>query len=102
MNKYKFMGTSNSGTFAWLMQRVSGVILILVVLTHFFSMMKGGEYGMMQVVLAPVIAFGLFHTFNGFKMITDDYVSSPGWRGIILGAYWIFGITLAILAIKVI
>jgi succinate dehydrogenase / fumarate reductase membrane anchor subunit len=102
MNNYKFMGSGNSGTFSWLMQRVSGIILILVVFTHFFSMLKGGSLGMAQVVLGPVIAFGLFHTFNGFKMITDDYVSSAGWRGILLGVYWVAGIALAILAIKVI
>lgn len=84
------------------MQRISGIVLIVAVFIHFFSMLKGGALGMMQLVLAPVIAFGFFHTFNGFKMITDDYVSSSGWRGILLGVYWVAGVTLALLALKVI
>jgi succinate dehydrogenase / fumarate reductase membrane anchor subunit len=83
------------------MQRVSGIILILVVFVHFFSMIKGGDAGMMQLIVAPAAAFGVFHTFNGFKMITDDYVASAGWRGVIYGIYWILAITLVVLAVKV-
>ncbi|ADD68760.1 hypothetical protein Dacet_1997 [Denitrovibrio acetiphilus DSM 12809] len=101
MNNYKYMGASDSGTVGWLMQRVSGAILILVVFVHFFSMIKGGSAGMMQIITGPAAAFGVFHTFNGFKMITDDYVPSEGWRGVIYGAYWICAITLVILAVKV-
>lgn len=101
MKDYKYMGTSDAGTVGWLMQRVSGVILLLVVFVHFFSMIKSGSAGMMQIVLGPVAAFGVFHTFNGFKMITDDYVASAGWRGVIYGVYWVLAIALVILAVKV-
>ncbi|PLX66814.1 MAG: succinate dehydrogenase [Denitrovibrio sp.] len=100
MKNYKYMGTSDAGTIGWLMQRVSGIILILVVFVHFFSMIKGGEAGMMQIIVGPVAAFGVFHTFNGFKMITDDYVPGEGWRAVIYGAYWILAISLVILAVK--
>jgi len=100
MKNYKYMGTSDAGTIGWLMQRVSGLILILVVFVHFFSMIKGGEAGMMQIIVGPVAAFGVFHTFNGFKMITDDYVSGTGWRAIIYGVYWVLAISLVILAVK--
>ncbi|MCD8552724.1 succinate dehydrogenase [Seleniivibrio sp.] len=101
MRHYKYNGTSDAGTIGWIMQRVSGIILILVVFTHFFSMLKGGEAGMMQIVTGPIAAFGVFHTFNGFKMITDDYVASAGWRGVIYGIYWLLGIALVILAVKI-
>ncbi len=63
-------------------------------------MIKGGEAGMMQIIVGPVAAFGVFHTFNGFKMITDDYVSSAGWRAVIYGVYWVLAISLVILAVK--
>ncbi|KAA0257942.1 succinate dehydrogenase [Deferribacter autotrophicus] len=102
MKYYKFMGSSDRGVFEWLMQRISGVILILVIFIHFFSMIKSGEWGLKKIVLGPLFAFGIFHTLNGFKMITDDYVSSPIWRAIILAIYWIVGITLAILALSVV
>ena len=101
MKHYKYMGTSDAGTIGWIMQRVSGIILILVIFVHFFSMLKGGAAGMMQIVVGPIAAFGVFHTFNGFKMITDDYVASRGWRGVIYGIYWVLGISLVILAVKV-
>ncbi|MGE4318781.1 MAG: succinate dehydrogenase [Deferribacterales bacterium] len=101
MKTYKYMGTGDAGTIGWIMQRVSGIILILVIFVHFFSMIKGGAAGMMQIVVGPITAFGVFHTFNGFKMITDDYVASAGWRGVIYGIYWVLGISLVILAVKV-
>jgi len=102
MKGYKYNGHSDSGLFEWLLQRISGVILIIVIAIHFFSMIKSGEWGLKSIVLAPLFAFGIFHTMNGFKMITDDYVSSTIWRAIILAIYWIVGITAAILALKVV
>ena len=102
MKYYKFMGSGDRGVFEWLLQRVSGVILILVIFIHFFSMIKSGDWGLKKIVLGPLFAFGIFHTLNGFKMITDDYVSSAIWRAIILAIYWIVGITLAVLAMSVV
>lgn len=99
---YKYNGHSDSGLFEWLLQRVSGVILIVVIAVHFFSMIKSGEWGLKSIVLGPLFAFGIFHTLNGFKMITDDYVKSTIWRAIILAIYWIVGVTAAVLALKVV
>lgn len=102
MKNYRYTGHSDSGLLEWLLQRVSGIVLILVVAIHFFSMLKDGEWGLQKIVLGPVLAFGIFHTLNGFKMITDDYVSNSTWRAVILGIYWIAGITLGILALSVV
>lgn len=102
MIRYKYNGTGNNGTLAWLMQRISGLILILVVLVHFFSMLKGGELGMKQFILGPVLAFAVFHTANGFKMITDDYVASTVWRGVLYAIYWIGAIVLLTLGLSLI
>lgn len=100
MNRYKYNGTGNNGTLAWLLQRISGVILILVILTHFFSMLKGTEIGMQGYVVGSILVFATYHTMNGFKMVTDDYVSSTVWRGILYGIYWILGVALVILGLK--
>ncbi|MCX8084637.1 MAG: succinate dehydrogenase [Calditerrivibrio sp.] len=102
MKGYKFNGSSDSGLFEWLLQRISGVILIVVIAIHFFSMIKSGQWGLKSIVLGPLFAFGIFHTMNGFKMITDDYVSSTIWRAIILAVYWIVGVTAAVLALKIV
>lgn len=102
MRQFKFNGSSDSGVFEWLLQRISGVILILVIFIHFFSMIKSGDWGLKKIILGPLFAFGIFHTMNGFKMITDDYVESKVWRAVILGIYWVVGITLAVLALSVV
>jgi succinate dehydrogenase / fumarate reductase membrane anchor subunit len=45
-------------------------------------------------LLFPVVAFGLWHTFSGFKMITDDYVSCRALRFVLLVLYWGIGVAL--------
>jgi len=99
---YKYTASSNKGVFEWLMQRISGIILMIVIAIHFFSMLKSGDWGLKTIVVGPLFVFGIFHTLNGFKMITDDYVSSPGWRAIIYGIYWIVGIALSIIALSIV
>jgi len=100
MNPYKFSAAADRGVFEWLIQRISGIILVLVILVHFFSMIKTGTVGVNKLVLGPLFAFGLYHAFNGFKMITDDYVFSYFWRSVLLAIYWIAGIILMILALS--
>jgi len=64
----KYLGSSNKGLFEWFLQRVSGVAIAIVIFIHFFSMIKGGDIGLDKLVAGPLLIFGLFHTFNGFKM----------------------------------
>ncbi|MEC9493014.1 succinate dehydrogenase, hydrophobic membrane anchor protein [Flexistipes sp.] len=101
MKPYKFVGSSDSGVFEWLLQRISGVIMIVVIFIHFFSMLSTGAWGLQKIVLGPLFIFGVFHTMNGFKMITDDYVSNSTWRAILFGIYWIVGLTVGFLALSV-
>ena len=99
--KYKFLGSSDKGLFEWFMQRVSGIVIFIVILIHFFSMVSEGDLGIDKLIAGPLLVFGIFHTFNGFKMILDDFVNSPVWRTIWIGIFWILGVTLIILGLHI-
>ncbi len=100
--RYKFLGSSNKGLGEWFFQRVTGVVIAIVIFIHFFSMANEGDLGLDKIIAGPLLIFGLFHTFNGFKMILDDYVESTGWRLFWLGVFSVFAITLAIIGLNII
>jgi succinate dehydrogenase / fumarate reductase membrane anchor subunit len=60
----------------------------------FFQLAFNGMHGLNTWLLFPILAFGLWHTFSGFKMITDDYVRCRALRFALLIAYWGFGVVL--------
>ena len=94
MQKYKYTGTGNSGTFAWIIQRVSGIAIAISATIIFCQLVFSESHAITSWLLFPALAFGLWHTFSGFKMITDDYVSCEILRLVLLFLYWAIGITL--------
>ena len=95
---YKYTGTGNTGTFSWLLQRISGIAIAIIGGVIFYQMIFNGMHNLssMMILLA---AFGVWHTFSGFKMITDDYVSSIKLRLLLLIFYWGAGLALFITAV---
>lgn len=91
MSRYRYSGTGNSGTLAWLLQRISAIVLFFVVFIHFIGMITGTG-GFSRFVLGCILIFGIFHAVNGLKMITDDYVSSLPLRFLLLLFYWFVGV----------
>jgi succinate dehydrogenase / fumarate reductase membrane anchor subunit len=53
-------------------------------------------------MLLPILVFGLWHTFSGFKMITDDYVENVKLRFILNVLYWFVGVALLSLGLPMI
>lgn len=113
MRIFQYRGSGDSGTFSWLLQRITALVLFFIVFLHIFHkdyekamysmpFVKSAEWGLMRAPLAILLGFGLFHAFNGFKMITDDYVKNDKWRAFLMLIYWSFGILLFILGISVI
>ncbi len=100
--RYKFIGSSNKGVGEWFLQRATGVIITIVIFIHYFAMSKGNDIGLDKIISGPLLIFGLFHTFNGFKMILDDYVKKTGWRLFWLGVFVILGVILAIVGLNII
>lgn len=99
---YKYTGTGNTGSFAWFLQRISGVVIAICGIIIFCQLALGGSHEITPWLLFPVLAFGLWHTFSGFKMITDDYVSCRALRLALLILYWGAGIAVFALGLSII
>ena len=97
MKRYKYNGTGNNGTFSWVMQRISALVLIVILFCHIFQ----GGFGMSRAALGCVLAFGMWHAVNGLKMITDDYVSCRYLRAALLIFYWVVGIVVLVQGLSI-
>ena len=88
---------SNSGgfeTFSWYYFRISGVLLIVLVLLHLFFMHVQTDvacttYAFVAARYANplwrlfdwlLLTIGLTHGMNGLRVVIDDYVHTPGRR----------------------
>jgi len=92
-------------TYAWLYMRVSGPLLILMVLVHFgiMHLYYGVDHIDFSVVAARygtpfwriydlvMVLVAVTHGMNGTKMILDDYIHPRSWRTAILCLVWAIG-----------
>jgi succinate dehydrogenase / fumarate reductase, membrane anchor subunit len=86
--------TGRLEAYAWFYMRISGLLLVLLVLVHFGIMHL--SYGVTHIDFSVVAAryktpfwriydlilvlLALTHGLNGVKTLADDYVRSRGWR----------------------
>jgi len=112
MNTFKFNGSRNSGAKNWYIQRISGVILVIVLIGHYILMHATPDSGhTYQAVLArlhqPIwkvidltfVTLGLWHGLNGTWNVIRDYelkpwISTTIYTTLILVAlaFWFLGI----------
>jgi len=93
MNK-DFKQTSRSGSLAWLLQRISAVILFILLMLHFVTyhflgkgkpvdyhwvMSKVGNWWFPLPQFAFLIT-ALYHGLNGLWSVLEDYTTSRFWR----------------------
>ncbi len=90
---------------AWIFMRVSGVVLLFMVLTHLFIMHIANDvYNINYNFVAQRYAtpfwrtydvvmlwLALIHGVNGVRVMIDDYVGSRGWRVISLASLYVVG-----------
>ncbi len=99
-----------SYTFWWMMQRFTGVVLVITLLYHMFAMhfsLSGGfsrshlnaqailerlNDPVFQVFYLLFLFSGLVHGLNGAYNLVDDYVRSPMWRMLWVWALWFIGL----------
>jgi len=107
MNK-DFKQTSRSGSLAWLLQRISAVILFALLLLHFVTyhfLGKGKAVDYQWVVSKagswwfPLLQFAflltaLYHGLNGVWSVLEDYTSSRSWRLLWFSLLWTVGVVL--------
>jgi succinate dehydrogenase / fumarate reductase membrane anchor subunit len=87
-------------TFSWYFFRVSGVVLIFLVIIHLIIMHAANDVSCTtyQFVAARyanpfwrlydwvLLTLALTHGVNGLRIVIDDYVHSRGWRLTLLSA----------------
>lgn len=112
---YKHQNSRSSGSFGWVMQRVTGIVLVIVMIGHYILMHYHPENGhTYDAVLARMqsnwyrvldltfIVLGMYHGLNGVWSIFRDYRLKQ-WQSItILSLIVIFGLAFTLWGIKTI
>jgi len=95
MDTYKYGGSKNTGSIGWLLQRISAIVLILLLVVHFVVIHYSGTGDvnfdivrdrLMHPVWGPVwktitmllLVMALFHALNGTWGVLLDYIRK-GW-----------------------
>lgn len=105
--KKTFKETSKSGAIAWFLQRVSAVILFVLLIYHFvyYHFISKGVFPWKEVVAkmqSPwfnllqfvFLVTALYHGLNGVWMVTEDYIHHKIWRMIIFSLILMLGFSL--------
>jgi succinate dehydrogenase / fumarate reductase membrane anchor subunit len=108
---------SSFEVWSWFFMRISGVVLLFLVLIHLY-VMHIIDSGVERVDYAFVSArwnsvgwrtfdwlmlfLGLLHGINGLRIIADDYIRSDGWRVFTKGTLYTVGVALMIMGTAVI
>ena len=107
MNGYKYGGSKNTGSIGWLLQRITAVLLLLLLLAHFVVIHYSGtgdvnfdivKDRLMHPVWGPVwktitlllLGTALFHGLNGVWGVLLDYIRSGAVR------IWLFSLIVTI------
>lgn len=102
-------GLASGGAFDWFFQRISGLILGVMLAMHFillhFSGVELTFEGVSQHLKEPFwmifnlmfLVLGTIHAINGFFMLLHDYVQNNLWRGILTGTLWTLGILMIVI-----
>ncbi|RMG57938.1 MAG: succinate dehydrogenase [Deltaproteobacteria bacterium] len=109
----RYKGSLRSGgAFGWFYQRLSGLVLIVLLLVHWGIMHHGPktadgiEYLDVATRLATpfwktfdllFLVLGIFHGMNGLLMIVRDYVRVPWQRGALYSIVVLLGLVFLIL-----
>lgn len=107
---YKFEGSGTSGTFGWYFQRITGLVLFIQVLVHFYISHNTWDSGhdwatiiarlsnpYMRTFYLVFVALGLYHGLNGLWSVIRDYNMKPGMRKTIFAVIMVVGIFIGVL-----
>lgn len=97
--------------YTWFFMRISGALLVLLVLVHFGAMHL--YYGVSRIdydfVLRrygtpswrlfdlTMLLLALAHGLSGMKIVIDDYVHPRGWRIACLSVLWTVGLVFTVM-----
>ncbi|MBN1919273.1 MAG: succinate dehydrogenase, hydrophobic membrane anchor protein [Verrucomicrobia bacterium] len=107
MNGFKYGGSKNTGSVGWLLQRITAVLLVLLLLAHFIVIHYSGPgtvtfdivkerlthqvWGPVWRTITLLLLFtALFHGFNGVWGVLLDYIRKGSVR------LWLFSLIVTI------
>lgn len=94
--------SNNGGGFNWLFQRISGILIAIILVIHLGAVHFGaspvdlGSPSWKVFHMAFVILL-LYHILNGFWLMVEDYVRTHWLRVSLLGLTWVVGLVFFIL-----
>lgn len=101
------MGFYSGGAFHWFLQRVSGAVLFVLLVIHFWvtHYFPGGALSYQNVatrlsqpgwklIYLVFLVLCIYHGLNGFWIILQDYMRNDNLRLLIFGAIMIAGLFL--------
>ena len=104
-------GIRSGGAFNWFFQRISGAMLLLTLLAHFWvihffppahgeitfeSVMQRLQHPAWKTIDLSFLIFALYHGMNGVFMVVHDYVHSNGLRILITAILWVVALWLLV------
>jgi succinate dehydrogenase hydrophobic membrane anchor protein len=108
---FRYKGSKTSGAFAYYFQRISGVVLVVLLFVHYFLMhyttMAGHSHEqtvdrlsnpLWQAFYLTFLFLGMYHGLNGIWNIAQDYDMSPKVRMTIYISLLMIGIVFSTIA----
>jgi len=95
---------SNAGAFNWLFQRISGILIAIVLVIHLGAVHFGASpvdlgspsWKVFHLVFVVLL---LYHILNGVWLLVEDYVQTNWLRVSLFGVAWIVGLVFLILGV---
>ena len=112
---FKYQRSSSSGSFSWVVQRITGIVLVVVVIGHYILMHYNPESGhtydavltrmqsnWYRVLDLTFVVLAMYHGLNGVWSIFRDY-KLKAWQTItVISLLIVFGLAFSLWGIKTI
>jgi succinate dehydrogenase / fumarate reductase, membrane anchor subunit len=112
---FKYQHSAGSGSFSWVVQRITGIVLVVMLIGHYILMHYNPESGhTYDAVLARMqsnwyrvldltfVVLAMYHGLNGIWSIFRDYKLKPWQTLTIMSLLIIFGLAFTLWGIKTI
>lgn len=103
---YKYLSSKNSGAKSWVLQRISGLVLVVLMIGHYILMhyhpdsghtydavLTRMQFSWYRIIDLVFITFGFYHGLNGLWGIFRDYKLKPWLKLTIISVLLLLGIS---------
>lgn len=100
----KDLGFQSGGAFHWYFQRISGAVLLIALLVHFWvlhffapphgeitfdAVMERLQHPLWRALDILFLVVGIYHGMNGIMISINDYLHRPVLRIFVVGLLWV-------------